>query len=65
MPSLQFILILLFFIIYDIELLFFFPISTSFPAYDIFDILLITLFFIFFVFILFIDFKKHLLFWQY
>ena len=62
--SIQFLLICIFFLLYDIELVFLFPFASGFSFTGIYDTLLI----IFFFFILFkslnIDYERHALFWQ-
>jgi NADH:ubiquinone oxidoreductase subunit 3 (subunit A) len=59
---LQFILITLFFLVYDIELIFLFPLSTGLAYYDFY--FFIFLFFYFFIFLLSlgIDYERHALF---
>ena len=63
--SMQFFLICLFFILYDIELIFLFPYVSSIVFVGFYDLLL----FIFFLFIFFvsliIDYEKHALNWQF
>ena len=62
--SIQFLLICVFFLLYDIELVFLFPFVSGYTATGAYDFLLI----IFFFFILFkslnIDYERHALFWQ-
>jgi NADH-quinone oxidoreductase subunit A len=61
----QFILICIFFLLYDIELIFLFPFASAITFVGAFDILLLLLFFFLFFVSLVIDFNKHALVWQY
>lgn len=62
--SIQFLLICVFFLLYDIELVFLFPFVSGYTGTGAYDLLLV----IFFFFILFkslnIDYERHALFWQ-
>lgn len=62
--SIQFILICIFFLLYDIELVFLFPFVSGFTFTGVYDLFLI----IFFFFVLFvslnIDYERHALMWQ-
>ena len=62
--SIQFLLICVFFLLYDIELVFLFPFVSGYTTTGAHDFLLI----IFFFFVLFkslnIDYERHALFWQ-
>jgi NADH-quinone oxidoreductase subunit A len=62
--SIQFLLICVFFLLYDIELVFLFPFVSGYTGTGAYDFLLI----IFFFFVLFkslnIDYERHALFWQ-
>ena len=62
--SIQFILICIFFLLYDIELVFLFPFVSGFTFTGLYDLFLI----IFFFFVLFIslniDYERHALMWQ-
>lgn len=61
----QFLLICIFFLIYDIELLFFFPFLSGISYIAIFDFFIFFLFIFFFIISLFIDYNKHAIMWQY
>ena len=62
--SLQFLLICVFFLLYDIELIFLFPFISGSTFTGVYDLWLI----FFFIFILFaslnIDYERHVLYWQ-
>lgn len=62
--SIQFLLICVFFLLYDIELVFLFPFVSGYTTTGAYDLLLV----VFFFFILFkslnIDYERHALFWQ-
>ena len=57
----QFILICIFFLLYDIELIFLFPYASALTFTGLYDMLLILFFFGIFFFSLIIDFNKHAL----
>lgn len=57
----QFLLICIFFLLYDIELIFLFPFVSGITFIGFYDILLITLFFALFFFSLIFDFNRHAL----
>lgn len=61
----QFLLICVFFLMYDIELVFIFPYISGILFNGLFDTLLFILFFILFFFSLIIDYERHALYWQY
>ena len=61
----QFILICIFFLLYDIELIFLFPYVSGITFIGFFDTLLILFFFFIFFLSLVIDFNRHALVWQY
>ncbi len=60
----QFILIAVFFIIYDIELIFLFPMSTVLFLFDLWFFFISFFFIIIFVLSLWIDYGRHALSWQ-
>ena len=61
----QFLLICVFFLLYDIELIFLFPLVSSSTFIGLHDIFLLVLFFILFLLSLCVDFNRHALAWQY
>jgi NADH:ubiquinone oxidoreductase subunit 3 (subunit A) len=61
----QFLLICIFFLLYDIELVFLFPYVSAITFLGFYDLLLIVFFFTIFSFSLVIDFHRHALVWQY
>ena len=61
----QFLLICVFFLLYDIELIFLFPFVSISTFVGFHDLFLIILFFGLFFFSLIIDFNRHALSWQY
>ena len=62
--SIQFILICIFFLLYDIELVFLFPFVSGFTFTGVYDLFLI-MFFLFLLFVsLNIDYERHALMWQ-
>lgn len=61
----QFLLICVFFLIYDIELVFIFPYVSGIIFGSFYDSILIFLFFFLFFLSLAIDYEKHALYWQY
>ena len=62
--SIQFLLICIFFLLYDIELVFLFPFSSGYTFSGLYDFLLITLFFFIFFKSLNIDYERHAISWQ-
>lgn len=61
----QFLLICVFFLLYDIELVFLFPYVSGITFSGLYDYVLL-LFFFFFIFLtLIIDYERHALYWQY
>ena len=62
--SIQFLLICVFFLLYDIELVFLFPFVSGFTFTGLYDTLLIILFFNVFITSLNIDYDRHALLWQ-
>lgn len=61
----QFLLICVFFLMYDIELVFIFPYVSGIFFSGFFDLILIALFFFLFFLSLIVDFERHALYWQY
>lgn len=61
----QFLLICVFFLLYDIELIFLFPYVSGVLFSGLFDLILLLLFFSFFFISLLIDYERHALYWQY
>lgn len=61
----QFLLICIFFLVYDIELVFIFPYVSGIVFGSFYDSALIFLFFFLFFLSLLIDYEKHALYWQY
>lgn len=61
----QFLLICIFFLLYDIELVFLFPYVSGILFSGLYDFLLLLFFFIIFFFSLIIDYERHALYWQY
>jgi len=61
----QFILICIFFLLYDIELIFLFPYVAGISYSGFFDFQLVMFFFLIFLTSLVIDFNRHALVWQY
>nr|APW82440.1 nad3 [Laurentiella strenua] len=61
----QFLLICVFFLLYDIELVFLFPYVSGITFAGLYDFYLIIFFFLFFVATLAIDYERHALYWQY
>ena len=59
--SIQFILICIFFLLYDIELVFLFPFVSGFTFTGIYDLFLITFFFLILFLSLNIDYERHAL----
>jgi NADH-quinone oxidoreductase subunit A len=62
--SLQFLLICVFFLLYDIELVFLFPYVSSYTFTGLYDLLLIMLFFSVLFASLNVDYERHALHWQ-
>lgn len=62
--SIQFLLICVFFLLYDIELVFLFPFVSGFSFTGVYDTLLITFFFLIFFVSLNVDYERHALVWQ-
>lgn len=60
----QFVLICVFFILYDVELIFLLPYVAGFTQAGAYDSLLFFLFFILFLFGLIFDFERHALYWK-
>lgn len=63
--SIQFILICVFFLLYDIELVFLFPYISSINFSGLYDLLLIFIFFYLLLVTLMIDYERHALYWQF
>lgn len=61
----QFLLICVFFLLYDIELVFIFPYVSGIMFVGFYDLLLLLLFFFLFLLSLIVDYEKHALYWQY
>merc|ERR1712018_69205 len=61
----QFLLICIFFLLYDIELIFLFPFVSAISFIQAYDLLLIILFFSVLFFSLVFDVNRHALVWQY
>lgn len=61
----QFLLICVFFLLYDIELVFLFPYVSGVTFSGFYDLLLFILFFILLMASLAIDYERHALYWQY
>lgn len=61
----QFLLICIFFLLYDIELVFLFPFVSAATFIGLYDLLLIVFFFTMLLVSLVIDFNRHALLWQY
>jgi NADH-quinone oxidoreductase subunit A len=59
--SIQFLLICVFFLLYDIELVFLFPFVSGYSFSGLYDLLLITLFFLILFKSLNIDYERHAL----
>lgn len=62
--SIQFLLICVFFLLYDIELVFLFPFVSGFSFTGFYDLLLLILFFTVLILSLNIDYERHALYWQ-
>ena len=63
--SIQFLLICIFFLMYDVELVFVFPYVSGVIFAGYFDFLLFILFFILFFVSLIFDYERHALYWQF
>lgn len=61
----QFLLICVFFLLYDIELIFLFPFISGITFTGFYDIIIILLFFSLLLISLIFDFNRHALVWQY
>lgn len=61
----QFLLICIFFLLYDIELIFLFPLVSVTTFSGLYDLVLIIFFFLVLLISLVIDFNRHALVWQY
>ena len=61
----QFLLICVFFLLYDIELVFLFPYASGVTFAGFFDFILLLMFFIVFLISLTFDYERHALYWQY
>ena len=61
----QFLLICIFFLLYDIELVFLFPYISGVAFAGFFDFILLILFFLLFIISIIIDYERHALYWQY
>ena len=63
--SIQFLLICVFFLMYDVELVFVFPYVSGVIFAGFFDLLLLIFFFSLFFFSIILDYERHALYWQY
>ncbi len=61
----QFLLICVFFLLYDIELVFLFPYISGLVFSGFYDFILLIFFFLLFFFSLIVDYDRHALYWQY
>ena len=61
----QFLLICVFFLMYDIELVFVFPYTSGVTINGLYDFILIVYFFLLFLLSLVVDYERHALYWQY
>jgi NADH-quinone oxidoreductase subunit A len=61
----QFLLICVFFLLYDIELVFLFPLVSASTFLGLYDVALLTFFFLVLLASLVMDFNRHALVWQY
>jgi NADH:ubiquinone oxidoreductase subunit 3 (subunit A) len=61
----QFLLICVFFLLYDIELVFLFPYVSGILFTGFYDFILLILFFFLFLVSLIVDYERHALYWQY
>lgn len=62
--SIQFMIICVFFLLYDIELIFVFPFVSSFTFMGLYDTILISMFFFMLLVSLIVDYERHALVWQ-
>ena len=62
--SIQFLIICIFFLLYDIELVFLFPFVSGITFFGLYDNLLISFFFLIMYISLQIDYERHALYWQ-
>lgn len=62
--TLQYLLICVFFILYDIELIFLFPFVASYNYLGLYDILLLVLFFAVLFIGLLVEYERHALWWE-
>lgn len=62
--SIQFLLICIFFLLYDIELVFLFPFVSGFTFTGLYDFFLIIIFFLVLFVSLNVDYERHALYWQ-
>lgn len=62
--SLQFLIICIFFLLYDIELVFLFPFASTVTFIGFFDSVLLAFFFFMLYLSLQVDYNRHALFWQ-
>ena len=61
----QFLLICVFFLLYDIELVFLFPYVSGLGHVGLYDFILLFFFFMMFLITLIVDYERHALYWQY
>lgn len=61
----QFLLICVFFLLYDIELVFLFPFVANLVIVGLYDFMLLIFFFFIFLVSLMVDYERHALYWQY
>jgi NADH:ubiquinone oxidoreductase subunit 3 (subunit A) len=61
----QFLLICVFFLLYDIELVFLFPYVSGIIFSGFYDFILLVFFFLLFLLSLIVDYERHALYWQY
>jgi NADH:ubiquinone oxidoreductase subunit 3 (subunit A) len=61
----QFLLICVFFLLYDIELVFLFPLVSASTFLGLYDVVLLSFFFLVLLVSLVMDFNRHALVWQY
>ena len=62
--SIQFLLICIFFLLYDIELVFLFPFFSGITFLGLYDLLLLFMFFVVLFLSLNVDYERHALYWQ-
>lgn len=63
--SVQFLLICVFFLMYDVELVFLFPYVSGVMFVGLYDFILLLFFFMLFMLSLIVDYERHALYWQY